>query len=159
MTFGHGCFPNCSPIFSFPKQSSWCTATEGLVALAEDTGQHLKGFGSPDWWTGSLAGDWIVYSMDRKGPLLFLPILCCLNPNWKGFSSTHAALAFYGCLLHTLNSFWLVRPLHWCQTKFDLELQQRRVQLLQSWRTMVATMMWHCQGEDRHTDLVQTSNP
>lgn len=81
VTFGHGCFPNCCPIFSFLRQSSWCTATEGLVALAENTGQHLKGFGSLDWWTGSLAGDWIVYSMGRKGPLLFLPIHCCLNPN------------------------------------------------------------------------------
>lgn len=51
VTFGHGCFLNSSPIFSFPKQSSWCSATEGLVALAEDSG-HLKGFGSLDWWTG-----------------------------------------------------------------------------------------------------------
>lgn len=81
VTFGHGCFPNGSPIFSLLRQSSCCTATEGLAALAEDTGQHLKGFGPPDWWNRSLAGDWIVYSMDRKGPLLFLPIHCCLNPN------------------------------------------------------------------------------
>lgn len=112
------------------------------------------------WLVDRVVGWWLDFILHGpEGPTLVLADTLLSESKLKRVSSKHATLAFYGCLLHTLNSFWLVRRLHRCQTKCDLESQQCSVQLLQSWGKMAATMMWHSQGEVRHTDLVQTSSP
>lgn len=105
------------PIVSSLKQSSWCMATEDLATLTKDLRQSLRRtwFG---WWIGLLDGNWIVYSVDWKGLILFLLMLCIWAQTENDF-------------LHTFNTgilwmpstrfehFWLVRPLHLWHTKFD----------------------------------------